>query len=142
MKAAILLLTTSLALFSVPVFAVGIEDQADISAPVLVSSEKTIPTNNTNNLIHDLNIEFDRLSSKGYTHEDYDISDAMRNIIMDVVFPPGIENATQMEKDEWAKDRASLFESFHQYIDNLPDGERKIMFENASWYMHELIYAD
>lgn len=125
----------------IPTFALESSDTekeiVSLDSPVLETG-----TTETNKVIHDLNIEFNRLSSKGYTHDDYDISDPMRNIIMNAIFPPEIEYASQIEKDRWARDRISLFESFNDYVENIPDRERKILFERARNLIWEFTFVD
>lgn len=125
----------------IPTFAL---ESSDTEKEIVLLNSPVLETGTTeiNKVIHDLNTEFDRLSSNGYTHEDYDISDPMRDIIMNTVFPPGIENASQVEKDRWARDRISLFESFNDYVENIPDRERKILFERARNLIWEFTFVD
>lgn len=144
MKAAILLLTTFLALFSVPVFAVGVESQEDTSNQVFISMDETISSNTANDLIHDLNVEFDRLSSKGYSHEDYDLlSESGSNLVINAVLPPNGSNFSDTEAREYLTGRSYLVDGLEKYATGLGnDPERVNFFHNAAWYANELIYAD
>lgn len=132
-----LLFVVVIILFSVPVFA---EDEDIFIIPPTQSN--TITHARIRNLMQEINAEFDRISNNWLTHEDYDITDPLRDIILEAVFPPGIENATEKEKDIWARGKVPLFESFNEYVENLPDGERKIMFTRAKDLIWELTFVD
>lgn len=143
MKITIILLTTFLALFSVPVFAVWISDTEGINTPIYNTGNEITPINTENDLIHDLNTEYDRIVSEWYGPEDYDLlSGSGTDIIINATLPKDDKNLSSNEIYTYLLSRSNILENLQKYTETLEDGDRKIMFENASWYMHELIYAD
>lgn len=133
-----------LALFSVPVFAVGTLDQENMSEPVYVYTKESISINTATNLIHDLNVEFDRLTANGYTHDDYDgLSESGTNLIINAVLPSDSTNLSDTEVREYLAGRSYLVDELEKYAAGLEnDSEKAVFFHNAAWYANELVHAD
>jgi hypothetical protein len=91
-----------------------------------------------------LNTEFDRLTAKGYTSEDYDLlSESEIDIIANTVLPPNGANLSSTELDEYRMEQDYLITEVGQYaVDLNNDIERVMFFVSATWYMSEFIYAD
>ncbi len=144
MKATIFLLLAISPLFFVPVFAIEITNMEDISIPKYSTGSETVPLNNANNLIRDLNVEFDRLSSNGYTHEDYDLlSDFWTNLVINAVLPLDRSSLSDTEVREYLMEQSYIVDELEEYATGLGnDTERVTFFHNAAVYANELIYAD
>lgn len=126
----------------IPTFALESSDTekeiVSLDSPVLETG-----TTEINKVIHDLNIEFDRLSLKGYSHEDYDLSESGANLIINAVLPIDGSSLSDTEVREYLVGRVYLVDELEKYATGLEsDSERAIFFHNAAWYTNELVHAD
>lgn len=137
MKTTIILLTTLSILFFVPVFA------EDLDTSDLPEIQRIESTSTWNILIGRLNAEFDRLTEKWYTSNDYDLSESEIDIIASAVLPPDGLNLSNTEVREYLIGRSYIVDELEKYATGLENNlERAIFFHNAVWYANELVYAD
>ena len=138
MKKIIFLVAIIISCFSVSVFA------EDLTISDLPGIQRVENTSTWNILIDRLNTEFDRLTSNGYTHEDYDLlSDFWTNLVINAVLPLDGWNLSDTEVREYLTEQSYIVDELERYADGIVnDPERAIFFHNAAVYANELVYAD
>lgn len=135
MKSIILLLTTSIALFSVPVFA---EDSI-----LYTAWSSVIENDNVAGIfIARLNAECDRIEANSSWEDIDSLSNEGVEIVLSVMDPQNLENASEKELDEYVGSRFALIDEVKQYSPWISDENRRAFFEGAVTYMYEIMTAD
>lgn len=142
MKFTIILSLASVLLFSVPVSALtaGTEDATDTAQ---VYTDTNVSATGATELIRSLDSEYDRLVLNGYDPEYYDLlSESGSNIVLNATLPMNGQTLSEDDIRTYLMSREPLLEAIQMHAENLEAGDRKTWFENAAWFMHELMYAD
>lgn len=93
-------------------------------------------------LIVRLNTECDRIEANNSWDDIDSLSNEGVEIVLSVMDLKNLENASEKELDEYVGSRFELLNRIDKYAKTLPEGNRRILFENATSYMQQLMTAD
>lgn len=93
-------------------------------------------------LIAKLNTECDRIEANNSWEDIDSLSNEGIEIVLSVMDPQNIENRSEKEIGEYVGSRFELLNRIDEYAKTLPEGNRRILFENATSYMQQLMTAD